>query len=499
MSYARANLKSLGLFGLVVFFPRCLGALTFSGETRFDGKWVLSQQTQDQSTVPEESQIADNLYISRARLQAQGQLFGLWQYVLRFQTPEQENTQIGIYPDVVETLIVIPELGDTPKRSVLPVEIAQAYVAYDSGDSVRFELGNIAAPDITSQRLGYEPYIGAWPSSHPVGSVVHHSGNHPGMRLMIGHGWLYADLGVWQQTPMRKYFFNNAVTYDPDPIRWGIGGRLNGSAPIKARGFIAAGLGYNSASLNMTVITAVDDGTDNLNSAFNTLNNLALDSTVIYDNWQINAGYQYQKTSEDSLYSSIVLTGSEPIEIMRGSGTATALWVEGGYMLHGARYALNKSCGALAGVVLREGRGAFEITARYGYEKRTNLLALLTPTGFRDFRSNQEGTAAEDNWGSILIANPYAEPNTYYTLVNLRNSNADIGYEITPDGSEAFTERMTGFSIGMNYHISKSMVLKSEYEHRHNEFKRLGGPTDWTGSLVDKNVGTLRLRADYLF
>ena len=83
--------------------------------------------------------------------------------------------------------------------------------------------------------------------------------------------------------------------------------------------------------------------------------------------------------------------------------------------------------------------------------------------------------------------------------MNLRNSNADIGYEITPDGSEAFTERMTGFSIGMNYHISKSMVLKSEYEHRHNEFKRLGGPTDWTGYLVAKNVGTLRLRADYLF
>ena len=78
--------------------------------------------------------------------------------------------------------------------------ISQAYVSWTGLEGITLKLGRIGCPEVTSDRLYYRPYIGAWPASRSVGAMEASLGNHPGMSVEGKAGPVGYTADVWRQT-----------------------------------------------------------------------------------------------------------------------------------------------------------------------------------------------------------------------------------------------------------------------------------------------------------
>lgn len=164
-----SNRQILIVLGLLS--PSLHASHSMHGALRLKGDWILNQEAQNGSQVSGADSLNDSFDLSRARLDFSGDIVSGWQYSLRFEINEYENSQIPMeeqYPTLhffhTSTNWYLYDFPGNLYDTVSGV-IAQAYVSYTTESGVRFAVGHAPAPEITLQRLSYQPYIGLTPPS----------------------------------------------------------------------------------------------------------------------------------------------------------------------------------------------------------------------------------------------------------------------------------------------------------------------------------------------
>lgn len=561
-----STLSRLALLGLASVSSVAFAASTMNGQVRFDARFTLNQDKADGSNVQDSLEKSDNLFISRARLDFAGDVAKDWAYNVRLEYNELENDQIGLDPaNIAATSNYAPFSVNGSALSSIDAVISRAYVCWSGVEGINVKMGRIGTPEVTSDRLYYRPYVGSTPNDRAVGSVTNYSGDHAGFAVDGIAGPIGYAFGVWKQTDLRKLEITSteldaayvstatggAVTvtpaefsdaslgadaFDSKSLRIGFGGRLSFAQEMKSGTSFGVGIGYNQAPLNMAVMGIVTaqlpTKVDTANSGvvadayaygagtYKDLSNLGIDASAVFKSFQLNLGYQYQEMKKDtSLARAAIAAADGKAAVPAGldatkynmfdqKGSASAFWVELGYLVMGDSYKFCSKNAVISGVKLREKQAGFEITARYGTENRKNMLAVLSPVGWSDFNTDANGTLVlQRAYADVVAVNGY--PADKALAITVDNTDAAAGATGTDlqrlasasatAADDFFETKMTGFAVSLNYYMAENAVLKLEYDNRHNEFKRSNLETAWKDSAFSKNVGTLRLRADYSF
>jgi len=520
----------LALLGLASVSSIAFAANTVNGEIRFDARFTTSQKTAADASVADSLKKPDNLFVSRARLDMMGDVAKNWTYGIRLEQSEAENTQLGFDPSATLPATALPLVDSVAIMGNLNSVIARAYVQWSGIEGIEIMMGRIGTPDISSNRLYYKPYIGSYPNNMSVGSVVEYSGDHAGFALDGKAGPVGYSFGVWKQTDLRKIESLTAASvsagqatnlagfktlvsddivagnFDAKSLRLGYGGRLSFANKMNATTSYGVGVGYNNAPLNMPIAVAtistfgVANGASPAYSitAFNNINNFVVDGSVVFGAFQLNLGYEVQTVKND--VNQVSGTASPNNQVFNYDGKANAYWVEGGYLIMGDSYKFDDSKAVISGVKLHEAQAGLEITARYGYEMRKNVSALVNATGYQDFSSvtsTDPATATSPALINASVVNVATANN--YILVCVDNTGDLSSTQLVVSDEKSFEERTNGYAIGLNYYLTENAVVKAEFEQRYGEFQRIASGSAMRDSLNSKTVSTIRLRADYSF
>jgi hypothetical protein len=523
----------LALFGLAAVSSFAFAANTVSGDIRFDATFTTSQKTAAGTSVADSSEPADNLYVSRARLNFAGDIAKSWAYFVRAEYNEYENAQLGLDSSIFGATLPVLPTANTDNYVVF----SRAYATWMGLESVSLSLGLIGTPDISADNMYYKPYIGSWPNNKSVGNIVDYSGDHPGVSVMGKAGPVGYSFGVWKQTDLRKVEsfvsatpahntddtfdqFQTTIdqagpyTFDSKSLRLGYAGRIT-FAPTMASGTAyGVGIGYNQAPLNAPVVVGtIETFGDNSSgghspaytlASFNNLSNLAIDAAAVFGAVQVNVGFQSQTLKFDTATSYGTTTAASAI--FSENGKATAWWIEAGYLLMGDSYKFDTAKAVVSGVKLREGQAGLEITARFGTETRKNVLALLNQPGYTDFSSYTAGTlvAATPVLSAVDVL-PVAS-NQAAVIIAIDNTPTDTAANTSPKGTQivisdttAYQTKANGYAVNVNYYVNENAMIKAEFEQVNNKFERMYSASAWNDSVNAKSVSTIRLRAEFSF
>ncbi|MBM4222690.1 MAG: hypothetical protein FJ161_02675 [Gammaproteobacteria bacterium] len=538
------TLSRLALLGLATVSSLALAANTVNGEIRFDARFTTSQKNNADVSVGDANEAPDNLFISRARLDMQGDVAKNWTYGLRLEVKEFENSQLNLEPSgylaTYGSSDNFPFLTYASFVNDMSANFARAYVTWSGIENINISFGRIGCPEITSDRLYYKPFIGQYPNNTTIGTVVSYAGDHAGFSIDGKAGPVGYSFGVWQQTNMRNIdslpavadalqqsgsvstsslaAFQSAFVADADAqfaasnynaksLRLGYGGRLSFAHKMNASTSYGIGIGYNQAPLNapVAVITVGQLGATSGSSytqptysisSFNHLQNYAVDGSAVFGAFQVNVGYEWQtlKNDTNALYNSNS-SYNAAAQVFNEDGKANAFWIEGGYLIMGDSYKFDAGQAVVSGVKLRENQAGLEIVARYGKETRQNVLALLNHPGNQDF--NTSGSPIQAANPSLLLAS-VNHAGSLQNALELFVDNSQSGQIVASD-DVAFEEKVTGYAIGLNYYLCENAVIKAEYEQRNYEFQRMASGSAYVDSLNYRSVQNIRLRADYSF
>lgn len=483
LAYRRALLAGLScLSSVLAAYPQ------YSGEIQLESRYQLTHSPQSGVTLPEPEQTSDCWAVNRARLDITLPASDKWEYSLRLQKSERENDQLPMEEYVANYQQLEYAAFQTPAVPSQELVISRAYACYKGLEAVSVKAGRIGLPEITSQQLGYRPTIGSFIQSQPVGSVLYHTGNKPGVSVSGQARQLGYALAAWKRTDFDNLTVEQrALPFGSKNLRLGVGGRISYSSKVQDAD-IGVGVGYSHAPLNMGLLIYLGEESS---TGFDILNSFACDASVSWKSLQFNTGYQ----SLTLPVSGYVETEDLPaLKIFYQHGTASAFWCETGYLFSGAQHTFDPLTGVISGVRLSGSQPTLELTVRYGHEYRSNILALLTRAGWRDYSTNTQGTEAMSLQTALRYGTEPGVPE-YTALItevvvpsNSLSNNVDI-----------FEQRLWGVSAGLSYHLNEQSSFKAEYEWRQQEFRRAGGPTDWTASFYDHNLGSLRFRGEYRF
>lgn len=505
-----------------------------SGQAHIDGNFFLSQQAQDRTQLTGPYAQPNLLRLTRARLDFSGSMMPLWDYHVQLEIDEKENDQVGLDPYLTSEQSSIPQTSLTPELHAYQLTVAQAFVQSSVVDDILLSFGKIPAPEISSDRLYYRPYISMTPINRAIGTVGESSGNHFGWSAQGCAGPIGYHIGLWEQTDLRKLdLLDNstgisaaeygdlglltqtvlseyqAFNFDSRRLRLGIGGRINYTHAPSHASHVGLGIGYSQAPLNMSILlNVVGQYADNSSAAqysstsFKDLTSIAADINTAFHNMQLNLGYQYQKSGPD-IYDA---TNSESatLSIFDQDGTAIAYWVEAGYLFHNASYHFDKNRAVITGVALHERKPTVEVTARYGYERRSNIIALVSAIGWEDYNTDQNGRDAQLVRSGLLGQVSVIHGLTDRLVVISVDNTGSTAPQTVPrqnlgNTQDVFVEKMTAWSVGINYYVSEYMVLKAECSNQKHQFHKQEGLSSWTDSLHRAQIAQLRVRADYRF
>ncbi|NBW56646.1 hypothetical protein EBR43_02440 [bacterium] len=504
----------LALFGLAAISSFAFAANTVSGAIRFDAAFNTAMKKQDNASVADADRPADLLAVSRMRLNFAGDIAKDWKYYVRVANSEASNAQLDL------------ENGKAlPTEPSTSASFSQANASWTGIENMKLTLGLVSCTNISADNDYYKPYIGKWPKNRSLGNIVNGSGNRPGVTLAGTAGPIGYNLGVWNQTSFRKLESFKATgidgvaaaahsatapavaattfanvdaakhalesTFDAKSLRLGYGARLTFAPKMSGSNSYGMGIGYNSAPLALPiVVTTFADASLNASgiistsSAFNQLNQIAVDAAAVFGALQVNAGYESQTVKLD--VSAGYNTPNTESKIFDRDGKANSWWIEAGYLLMGDSYKFDAAKATISGVKLRDGQAGLEIAARFGTETRKNVLALVNAVGADDF-------------SSTYLKSQVATSTTYPTrsVLVLGVDNDGRTTDIVVSDDTAFETKMNGYVLNVNYYVNANAAIKAEFEQQHNKFKL--GTAASTDSLNNKSVSTLRLRAEFTF
>jgi hypothetical protein len=535
------TLSRLALFGLAAISSFAFAANSVSGEIRLDASFVTNQDDSSDVEVSDATKADDKLFISRARLDFAGDVAKDWNYFVRVGYNEHENNQFGR-----------DEAGDaavSDRMTDLTAVISQAYVTWTGLEGITLKLGRIGCPEVTSDRLYYRPYIGAWPTGRSVGAMVGSLGNHPGMSIEGKAGPVGYTAGVWRQTAKgeidtltassvdssvttdatfadyntyAKFTANKTGTgedakietsIDSQSLRLGYAARLTFSPESSSSTAYGLGIGYSSTPLNKPIMIGVvsvlgDDAASDVSSimsasAYNTYSNFCVDASAVFGALQLNAGYAAQNIDMDE--SANYNTGNDASKVFQNDGEGSAYWLEAGYLLMGDSYKFDAAKAVVSGVKLRDNQAGLELTARYGHEEKSNVLALLDADAHANFKAymldvdpatDLDNVSAWDNATNVA----------FLAVGNIATADAgtaqtDLTLEQHED--ETFVYKKTGFALNANFYVNDNATIKAEFEQVSNEYKVYSDDSSLSGVWKDSadmaSVSTLRIRAQFKF
>jgi len=496
----------LALFGLAAISSFAFAANTVSGAIRFDAAFNTAMKTSTNTSVADADRPADLLAVSRMRLNFAGDIAKDWKYYVRVANSEASNAQLDL------------ENGKAlPTEPSTSASFSQANASWTGIENMKLTLGLVSCTNISADNDYYKPYIGKWPKNRSLGNIVNGSGNRPGVTLAGTAGPIGYNLGVWNQTSFRKLeSFGTAdidgvvavaavagstfstinttthaleSTFDAKSLRLGYGARLTFAPKMSGSNSYGMGIGYNSAPLTLPiVVTTFEDASlaaanlKTTSSAFNQLNQIAVDAAAVFGALQVNAGYESQTVKLDA--SAGYNTPTAESKIFDRDGKANSWWIEAGYLLMGDSYKFDAAKATISGVKLRDGQAGLEIAARFGTETRKNVLALVNAVGFDDFGSkvkSQVATSSTYPTRSVLVL---GVDNTAATPIAISDETA-------------LETKMHGYVLNVNYYVNANAAIKAEFEQQHNKFQL--GTAASADSLNNKSVSTLRLRAEFTF
>lgn len=530
-------LQPLRAIAIALLITPALSASTheFSGQIAL-GSWVnLKQKDATGEDVPPAAEFNDNVALWRARLCAKGPIISDWQYELLVQTPERENSQIGLDPLVTTASDGVPFMPQSPLAPLVAAQVAHAAAHWHGLPGMTVSIGLIEVPEVSATHLGYQALPGKYPGNQLVGSVIYPSGNHPGIAVAAEKKRLGIALALWEQTDVRaanvaaqdltmttsgsswagmsQLLSESASSafFEASALRLAAGGRISYATALPYQWKVGGGVGFQSAPLNMPIIAAVvaelSSGGSSAPHAvavtsFNRLNNLAVSAIATRRALQFQASYEYQSTPAAN--SSVSFGGStsqssESWDIFNQKGSASALALQAGYLLYGERYIFDKQHAAISRVKLMPGLAGLEVVARYGHERRSNILALLTPNGWDDFRTYDDLSTAYADLAEAGVIAVAGVPSDRALLVKVDNTGVTPSISQLTGGSASnvFEEKVSGLTLGFNYYVSDNAVLQIEYTGEHHEFKR--GGSQWVPSIFNKTTGVLHCRIEYSF
>lgn len=442
---AASRFLTLGLLS----FP--LAALTYSGEVRYDTHVNLGQQAQGSIQAEEGRQTPDLMAVSRARVDFQGEPMAFWRYHVRIQKSEEDNSQLDLNVFLQDSSMIgmsrIPSSRQVD-TAALPVQVAQAYMAYHELDAISLYMGLIPVPEVSCHELAPSALIGDFPQNAQLGTAIRRTGNHLGLKVKGQVLGLNYQLGVWKQSPYPSLntvppFYTRTILdqslqnarypspgaialeqaqhlitttdqgpittdFHDGPIKWAYGARINWVADLPYNVYYSAALGYSHAPLNVPIVAAVFGAFDNLENGDLDAPNYVMASydyltQATFDfNWastivHTQLGYQYQKlhsNSQQHYYTStdIAVIESETIasEAFHNTPKTSACWAQWGAMLTGGRYKFDTKLGVVSGVKVPEGNQALEVVLRGGMVLRKNIMALLDQQGFDDYSTTDQ-------------------------------------------------------------------------------------------------------------
>jgi len=538
------TLSRLALFGLAAISSFAFAANSVSGEIRLDASFVTNQDNSSDVEVSDAIKADDKLFISRARLDFAGDVAKDWNYFVRVGYNEHENNQFGRDEDGVTAV--------SDRTTDLTAVISQAYVTWTGLEGITLKLGRIGCPEVTSDRLYYRPYIGAWPTGRSVGAMVGSLGNHPGMSIEGKAGPVGYTAGVWRQTPKgeidtltastvdssvtadavfadyntyAKFTANKSgedsrieTSIDSQSLRLGYAARLTFSPESSSSTAYGLGIGYSSTPLNkpimIGVVSVLGEDTPDVSSimsasAYNTYSNFCVDASAVFGALQLNAGYAAQNIDMDE--SANYNTGDDASKVFQNDGEGSAYWLEAGYLLMGDSYKFDAAKAVVSGVKLRDNQAGLELTARYGHEEKSNVLALLDADAHANFKAYMTHTNATTSTADD-VQNVSAWDNAtdvaYLAVGNIGTADAlvdsaavDLTLEQHED--ETFVYKKTGFALNANFYVNDNATIKAEFEQVSNEYKVYSDDSSlsgvWNDSANMASVSTLRIRAQFKF
>ncbi len=531
------TLSRLALLGLASVSAIAFAANTITGEIRFDGRFTTSQKGTGDSSVPDNLEKPDNLFVSRARLNFMGDVAKSWTYGIRLEYPEHENQQLISMNSDAAAVTDHVFLDEVATLNAIDASISRAYLAWSGIENINIMMGRIGCPEITADRLYYQPFVGSYPNNMAVGSVIGYAGNHAGFSIDGKAGPIGYAFGFWKQTGFRKLEsvtmpavaasdptsftdfqqavatgpFTSASNFDTKSLRLGYGGRLSFANKMNGTTSYGLAVGYNQAPMNMPVVVATvgsfDDTTtsgDEMRygvSGFNTLSNFAVDGSVAFGAFQVNAGYQNQKLKNDTATNAIYNSAGGASQVFQNDGKATSWWIEGGYLIMGDSYKFDEAKAVVSGVKLRENQAGLEIVARYGNENRRNVLALTNAVGYSDFTGSVQSGAAQLIGAQIVdegTSNKYMLISADNSLTNTTSANKGA-VQIVVSDEKAYESKSSGYAVALKYYFTEAANATLEFENRSNEFNRISANSADQDSLYSDSVSTIRLQAAFSF
>jgi len=543
-----ATFSRLAIFGLAAMSSFAFAANSISGMLRLDATFNTEQKDWNDATVTDARRPEDNLYMSRYRVDFKGDIAKSWTYHVRVANDEGVNAQLDL-GGIAETAGAEglpwfspegPYLGTTSANAP---RFSLAYASWSGIEGMEVALGLIECTNISADNDYYKPYIGRWPSERSVGNIVHTTGHKAGFKADGSFGPIGYSASVWNQTMFREVEGVTRVaaddtwdqgdvaseaavglSFDAKSLRLGYAARLTFSPKLGGNGNYGFGMGYSSAPFYMPVVlttigvdkTVSSSSVRNATrSAFNQLNQFAIDGAAAFGALQVNAGYESIQLKKDgsALFgddTSFAATAAEVTasQVLDKNGKATSYWIEAAYLLMGDSYKFDSAQAHVSGVKLRENQAGLELVGRFGQETRKNVMALMTPTGIKDFGAAHltntlaiahvhEANGAKNQYILHIVANNDSTDATQLAAAGHVVNQIVVG--TGDDDSAAFQTRSTGFAFGLNYYVNDNACIKAEYESRNNKFMRAGTNATWENSIENYKVSTLRLRAEFSF
>ncbi len=541
------NLRSILVSLATISFCYAEG---FSGELRMDSVIDRRISGSDLSST----NLSDRLYLSRARLRYEKD----WGYGKRWSARMEfhlKELQESIFKQsVIDQSVTLDK-----------TTLAQANVTYKM-HRTKYQAGLIEVPNLTPS---YEHLTLGLDSQ--VGSILPESGYHLGIMAIFKEGPFGGIVGAWQarSSGLQRYqslnvFASVSETITPSSldsavspetnldstevlqslpsssfsklsIPYGVGGRASYTLASEKNRHLGLATGMSYEIFDRPIILAVlyepyvegiaATSTDSAVPAegyyrmvsFSDVFQITLDFLRTYDQTRFSSAFSMQWIPVDK--TSAVLTNdttggaataSSSPYIFEDNGMSFGYYAEFGVLMKGYGYKVDRVKNAVTGVRLGRNDFGWEIGARVGVERTTNMVSLLNLIGINDFQSS----IYSDDTGSgrYIFEGVQTDTASPYILVTVDNSGATPyvvpweqtintfnGFLGTSTVTQSFKTLTKGWALYANLYLTENTVCKMQFEYLWNDKRIYTRDNDYVSSINYQKDRNLQFRVESFF
>ncbi len=479
----------------------------------------------------------------------------------------QLETVIELHLDTEPTSFVKNSFLVQSQSLSLKTQLSQAYAAYRFNKNI-FKAGLIEAPSLSQEiscaSLGFD---------QPIGTIIGFGGYHLGMTYELISGPYSGVFGVWQQgqglsstggtyqsiqnfAPVTETvtpsFLEGAVAPDTnlDPaevsksfdsgsfsskyIPFSFGGRANYYFRFRTLETWGVSLAAAHQKLSYPLVLAVlydpyvpsqvatvdqeaiaAQGAYRLTS-FKSMNHYHLECLRTIGPFRASAGYSEQVLPRDVQIQVITNdtqggTPTQPVApyVLEDGGRVFGYYIEAGHLLFGKGFNVDRSKNSVSSIVLGNQGWGLEIGARWGLERRRNILALMDMVGADDFsasvyrdtsgagRLRLHGIEEVNGSRYQIVCVDNQSPNYIDPLVEKNGTLFGLG-SVTEE-TKSFQTLATGFAFFLQYYPADAISIKAEFDWKNYQKRIYLRDNNYSDSIHFKNIHTFKLRIESVF